>query len=65
MSGQQETNPVALSFRKIALRQGVNKQAFEKSMLEELFPTVDTSGNGFAPDQHFLLQEDWPSDVYV
>lgn len=65
MTDQQETNPVALSFRKIALREGVNKQAFEKFMLEELFPTVDTSGNGFAPDQHFLLQEDWPSDVYV
>jgi len=34
-------------------------------MLEELFPTLDTSEEGLGPDQHFLLQEDWPSDVYV
>jgi hypothetical protein len=65
MSDQQEANPVALSFRKIALHEGVSHRDFEKFMLEELFPTIDTSDDGFAPDQHFLLQEDWPSDVYV
>jgi len=65
MSDQREVNPVALSFRKIALREGVSHSDFEKFMLEDLFPTIDTSDDGFAPDQHFLLQEDWPSDVYV
>ena len=69
MSDEQEVNPVALSFRKIALHEGVRHIEFEKFVLEELFPTVDTSGSasgsGFVPDQHFLLQEDWPSDIYV
>ena len=65
MSDQQGTNPIALSFRKVALHEGVRHEDFEKFMLEELFPTIDTSEDGFAPDQHFLLQEDWPSDVYV
>jgi|SRR5215218_6922618 len=65
MSDQQDTNPIALSFRKVALHEGVRHEDFKKFMLEELFPTIDTSEDGFAPDQHFLLQEDWPSDVYV
>jgi hypothetical protein len=65
MSEQQDATPVALSFRKIALHEGVSHRDFERFMLEELFPTIDTSENGSAPDQHFLLQEDWPSDVYV
>jgi hypothetical protein len=65
MSDQQDTNPIALSFRKVALHEGVRHEDFEKFMLEELFPTIDTSEDGFAPYQHFLLQEDWPSDVYV
>jgi hypothetical protein len=65
MSDHQEAKPVALSFRKIALHEGVKHIDFEKFMLEELFPTVDTSDKEGAPDQHFLLQEDWPSDVYV
>jgi hypothetical protein len=65
MSDQQDTNPIALSFRKVALHESVRHEDFEKFMLEELFSTIDTSEDGFAPDQHFLLQEDWPSDVYV
>jgi hypothetical protein len=65
MSEQQDANPVSLSFRKIALHEGVSHRDFERFMLEELFPTIDTSDSRSAPDQHFLLQEDWPSDVYV
>jgi len=65
MSNQQDTKPIALSFRKVALHESATHEDFEKFMLEELFPTIDTSEDGFAPDQHFLLQEDWPSDVYV
>jgi hypothetical protein len=67
MSDQQDTNPIALSFRKVALHEGVRHEDFEKFMLEELFPSIDTSEDGFEADQHFLLQEeeDWPSDVYV
>jgi len=73
MRDQQEANgemgllprSVALSFRKIGLHEGVSHRDFVKFMLEELFPSIDTSANGFGADQHFLLQEDWPSDVYV
>src|SRR5215216_8169487 len=68
MSDQKRGRPVAFSFRKIALREGVQKEAFVKFMLEELFPTLDTSEGAFGadhPDQHLLLQGDWPSDIYV
>ena len=62
---QEDPKPTAYSFREIRLHEGVNNSAFEKLMIEELFPSVDTSDNGFGSDQHFLLQDDWPSDVYV
>jgi hypothetical protein len=73
MRDQQEANreegllprPAALSFRKIALHEGVNSRVFVGFMLEELFPSIDTSANGFQADRHSLLQKDWPSDVYV
>ena len=65
MSDQQEVSPVALSSRKIRLHEGVRHDRFERFVLEELFPSVDTSGDGSAPDQHYLYQKDWPSDVYV
>jgi hypothetical protein len=73
MRDQQEANreegllprPVALSFRKIGLHEGVSHRDFVEFMLEELFPSIDTSANGFQADRHFLLQEDFPSDVYV
>ncbi len=62
---QEDPKPAAYSFREIRLHEDVNNDAFEKFMVEELFPTVDTSDNGFGPDQHLLLQGDWPGDVYV
>ena len=35
-------------------------------MLETFLPTVDTSqGTVFGPDQHTILQQDWPSATYV
>jgi hypothetical protein len=65
MGDQQEVSPVALSSRKIRLHEGVRHDRFERFVLEELFPSVDTSGDGSAPDQHYHYQKDWPSDVYV
>jgi hypothetical protein len=66
MSDQQEDpKPAAYSLREIGLHEGVDNSAFERFMTEELFPTIDTSEDGFGPDQHFLLQDDWPNDVYV
>jgi hypothetical protein len=66
MGSPQEPHPVAYGLREIRLNDGVSRDTFKKFMLETLFPTVDTSqGSGFGPDQHTLLQQDWPSDVYV
>jgi hypothetical protein len=62
---QQDPKPVAYSFRELRLHEDVNNDAFERFMIGELFPTIDTSDNGFGPDQHLLLQDDWHSDVYV
>lgn len=46
--------PIAYVLHHIKLHDGVNHDDFERFMLEELFPSVDTSPNG-KPDQHFLL----------
>ncbi len=62
---QEDPKPAAYSFREIRLHERVDNSAFEKFMIVELFPTIDTSDNGLGPDQHFLLQYDWPSDIYV
>jgi hypothetical protein len=57
-----ESSSVALAFvlHAIKLNEAVNTLDFEKFMIHEIFPTVDTrglsSGNeNFKPDQHFLL----------
>jgi hypothetical protein len=60
---QQDPKPVAYSFRELRLREDVNNDAFERFMIGELFPIIDTSDHGFGPDQHLLLQDDWHSDV--
>jgi hypothetical protein len=64
--------PAAYAQRQICLRDGVSRDTFEKFMLETLFPTVDTSrdvdalgGEDLRPDEHRLLQAEWPSTVYV
>jgi hypothetical protein len=68
-SPERGRQPVAYGLREIRLNEGVSQDAFEKFILETFFPTVDTSqvapDAGFGRDQHFLLQRDWPSTVYV
>ena len=46
--------PIAYAVHTIKLHDGVNGDEFEKFMLDELFPTVNTNPDG-EPDQHFLL----------
>jgi hypothetical protein len=46
--------PTAYVLQTIKLHDGVNGDDFQKFVLEELFPTVDTNPDG-EPDQHFLL----------
>jgi hypothetical protein len=50
-SGRQ----VAFVLQNLTVKDGADKDDFEKFMLEKLFPSVDTSGDGEEPDQHFLL----------
>ena len=71
-SAQDSPQPAAYVEREIRLRDGVSRDTFEKFMLETLFPTVDTSrdgdvlgGEGLRPDEHRLLQAEWPSAVYM
>jgi hypothetical protein len=49
---QEVPKPAAYSFREIRLHEDVNNDAFERFMIGELFPTIDTSDNGFGRDQH-------------
>lgn len=66
MNSPQERHPVAYGLREIRLNDGASRDAFERFVLESFFPTVDTSqGTVFGPDQHTLLQQDWPSAAYV
>jgi hypothetical protein len=51
----RDFSPVAIVLRTIKLRDGVAEDTFEKFMLEELFPNVQT-GSENEPDQHLLLR---------
>jgi hypothetical protein len=70
-SPEESPRPAAYSLPEIRLHDGVSRDTFEKFMLETLLPTVDTRedaadfGDQPNPDQHFLLQGDWPSEVYI
>jgi hypothetical protein len=57
--------PVAYAYHTIKLHDGVNSDDFEKHMLGEVFPALDTSEEGEAPDQHFLLGSQMFGDDYV
>ena len=46
--------PIAYVLQTINLHDGVNGDEFQKFMLQELFPTVDTNPDG-EPGQHILL----------
>jgi hypothetical protein len=58
---QQDSQPVAIVLRTITLHEAAVEDDFERFMLKELFPTVQT-GPADMPDQHFLLRG---GDSYV
>jgi hypothetical protein len=55
MSEKDVHRPVAFVQQMITLREDVSADDFEKFVLEEVFPSIDTSGDGEGPDQHVLL----------
>ena len=57
--------PVAYTLHRIKLREGVSDDDFERFMLEQVFPAVDTSEQDEQPDQHFLLGSEMFGDDYV
>jgi hypothetical protein len=57
--------PVAYTLHTIKLREGVSDDDFERFMLEQVFPAVDTSEQDEQPDQHFLLGSEMFGDDYV
>jgi hypothetical protein len=52
---ESSDHQVAFVLQNLNVKDGADKDDFEKFMLEKLFPSVDTSGDGEEPDQHFLL----------
>lgn len=57
---QSDIIGLAFVFHTIKLNEGVDEQTFEKFMLDEIFPAVNTQGSGLAgveagPDHHRLL----------
>ena len=65
---QSDSIGLAFIFHAIKLNEGVDERKFEKFMLDEIFPTVNTQGSGFAgaeagPDHHRLLAgQPWEGD---
>jgi hypothetical protein len=55
MSERDTNQPVAVVLHRFTVREGADPDAFERCVLEEVFPTVNTAGEGGAPDQHLLL----------
>jgi hypothetical protein len=62
---QEPVKPVAYAYHTIKLHDGVDSDDFEKHMLDEVFPALDTSEEGEAADQHFLLGSDTLGNDYV
>jgi hypothetical protein len=56
--------PVAFALHRITLHEGADEDEFERFMLEELFPAVNTNPDG-EPDQHFLLKSDTFGPEYL
>ncbi len=61
----EDSGGVAFSLRRIRLKEDSDRDEFERFMLEDLFPSVDTSDSGEEPDQHFLVQDTQSSDEYI
>lgn len=49
---------VAVVLQRVVPLDGVNTSDLEKFILQELFPSVDTSSADLTPDTHFLLNDD-------
>ena len=64
MSDRSKSKPVAVVLHRITLREGADRDAFERCVLEEVFPAVATSKDDEAPDQHVLLNGG-DRDAYV
>lgn len=62
MSETVPVQPVAFVLQMITLHQDVNPDDFERRMLEEVFPALNTSSDDEASDQHFLLQHNDPAE---
>jgi hypothetical protein len=58
-------NGIAVATMTIRLREDADTDAFEELLLTDVFPALDTSGEGEDPDQHLLLQEDDTSREYT
>lgn len=58
-------NAVAMVSMIIVLDEEASADEFERFMLLELFPTVDTGGEGEEPDQHVLLMDRQSSREYT
>jgi hypothetical protein len=58
-------NGIAVATMTIQLREDADADAFEGVVLHDVFPALDTSGQGEDPDQHMLLQDDDNSREYT
>ena len=54
--------PIAVLLHRISLHDSASEDEFEKFMLDEVFPSIDTSSEGEAPDQQVLLHGGSPNE---
>jgi hypothetical protein len=60
-----ETNsdtPVAFVLQRILRRDDVNDDSFERRMVSDVFPSVNTNDEGAPPDRHLLLRNGAPNE---
>ena len=67
---QSDVIGLAFVFHTIKLNEGIDEQTFEKFMLNEIFPAVNTQGSGLAgadggPDHHRLLAGQLSAREYI
>ena len=55
MSETSADTPVAVVLQRSVAHEGVSDDDLEQFLLQEVFPSLDTSGDGEGSDQHFLL----------
>jgi hypothetical protein len=62
MSETSAAAPVAVVLQRIVAHEGVSGDDLERFLLGEVFPSLDTSGDGEAPDQQFLFSDGTPGE---